>query len=172
MDDNLGAICYPTVRFVIPREDQIMAVRPIPEGFHTVTPYLVVQGADKLIAFLKHAFDAQEIHRTMRPDGAVMHAEIKIGDSHLMMSEGGGPFPAMPAAFYLYVKDVDAVYKQAIQAGGISVGEPVNQFYGDRSGGVKDAFGNIWWIGTHVEDVPPEKLEKLAAEAMKQRASQ
>jgi uncharacterized glyoxalase superfamily protein PhnB len=140
-----------------------MAVKPIPDGYHTVTPYLTVEDPSKLIEFLKQAFGAVETERVLGPDGSVSHAEVRIGTSMLMMSQARGEWKPTPANFYLYVEDVDAVYKQAVQAGGISVGEPRDQFYGDRSGGVKDQFGNQWWIGTHVEDVPPEELARRAA---------
>lgn len=141
-----------------------MAVKPIPEGYHTVTPYLVVPGAAKLIEFLRHVFDAQEIERMARPDGTVMHAEVRIGDSVVMMGEASGEKPAMPAMLYLYVKDCDATYKRALQAGAISVMEPADQFYGDRNAAVKDASGNQWWMATHVEDVPPEEMARRARE--------
>src|SRR5262249_28701428 len=127
-----------------------MPVKPIPEGFHTVTPYLVVNGVAKLVEFLQKAFNAQMIHPMMTaPDGRVMHAEVKIGDSPIMLGEPMGPQqPPVPAMLYLYVPDVDALFKQAIAAGGTSIMEPTNQFYGDRNAGLKDAFGNQWWIGT------------------------
>ena len=144
-----------------------MAVKPIPDGYHSVTPYLTVQGATKLIDFLKQAFEAQEIERITRPDGAIGHAEVKIGDSIVMMGEAGGEWTPMPGAMYLYVNDVDATYKHALQAGAVSTMEPMDQFYGDRSAGVKDPSGNQWWIATHKEDLSPEELAKRAQEAMK-----
>jgi len=144
-----------------------MAVKPIPDGYHTITPYLTVQGVPKLLDFLKQAFAAQEIERMMRPDGTVGHAEVRIGDSVVMMGEAGGEWQPMPGALYLYVNDVDAVYKRALQAGAISTMEPMDQFYGDRSAGVKDPSGNQWWIATHKEDVPPEELKRRAEAAMK-----
>jgi PhnB protein len=172
MGDKFEPPCYPYSSLdITAQEDRSMAVKPIPEGYHTVTPYLVVKGVDKLIQFLTQAFDAKELHRTVGPGGAIAHAEVKIGDSPVMMGEAGGPFPAMPAAIYLYVKDVDATYKRAIQAGAAAAREPANQFYGDRSGGVTDPFGNQWWIATHVEVVPPEEMKKRADEAMKERAA-
>lgn len=140
-----------------------MAVNPIPQGYHHVTPYLVVPGVARLIDFLKQAFGAQEKERHARPDGTIMHAEVKIGDSVVMMGEPMGEFRAMASMLYLYVDDVDAVYKRALLAGATSVREPTDQFYGDRNGGVKDAAGNLWWIATHVEDVAPEELAKRAA---------
>ncbi len=146
-----------------------MAVKPIPEGFHTVTPYIVVEGVPKLIDFLKQAFEAKEINRHAQPDGTIMHAEVKIGDSIVMMGEARGEHKPMPSMLYLYVKDADAVYKRAVQAGATSVMEPADQFYGDRSGGVKDLCGNQWWIATHKEDVSPEEMTKRAQAYMKQQ---
>ena len=143
-----------------------MAVKPIPDGYHSVTPYLVVQGAAKLIEFLKKAFGAEEVFPPMKgPDGAIMHAELRIGDSIVMMGDAGsgGQFPPTLSMIHLYVNDADAFYKRALQAGATSVREPADQFYGDRSGGVKDLCGNFWWIATHKEDVSPEELARRAA---------
>jgi PhnB protein len=145
-----------------------MAVTPIPEGYHTVTPYLVVQGVAKLIDFLKRAFDAQELMRMPRPDGTILHAEVKIGDSIVMMGEATGEHKPMPGSIYLYVADTDATYKRALQAGASSTMEPADQFYGDRNAGVVDPVGNHWWIATHIEDVPPEELARRAEAFMKQ----
>jgi PhnB protein len=147
-----------------------MAVRPIPEGYHNVTPYLVVPAVAKLIDFLKQAFDAREVHRIAMPDGAVMHAEVQIGDSRVMMGEARGDMKPIPAMLYLYVPDVDAVYERALRAGATSISKPADMFYGDRSGAVQDASGNHWWIGTHIEDVPPDELAKRSQAAMKERA--
>jgi uncharacterized glyoxalase superfamily protein PhnB len=152
------------------KEDVSMAVKPIPEGYHSVTPYLVVRGAAKLIDFLTQAFEAKEIFRMPRPDGTVMHAEVKIGDSIVMMGEAMGDMQPMPGTMYLYVHDADAVYRRALQAGATSVMEPADQFYGDRHGGVKDPAGNHWWIATHKEDVPPDELQKRAQAYMQQQA--
>ena len=135
-----------------------MAVKPIPEGYHTVTPYLVVPGVAQLIDFLKQAFAAEEIQRINRPDGTIMHAEVRIGDSRVMMGEAGGEYGPMPGMLHLYVEDVDTVYRRALQAGATSLREPVNEFYGDRIGGVKDLSGNQWWIATHIQDVSVEAL--------------
>jgi len=145
-----------------------MAVKPIPDGYHTVTPYLTVQGVPKLIDFLRQAFEAREVERMAQPDGTIRHAEVRIGDSVVMMSEAGGEREPMPSAIYLYVHDADAVYQRALQAGATSLMEPADQFYGDRSAGVKDLSGNYWWIATHKEDVPPEELKRRAEVAMKQ----
>ena len=137
-----------------------MAVKPIPDGYHTVTPYLIVPGAAELIEFTKRAFGAEERFRMAGPDGTVMHAEIQIGDSVVMVSDGSPEHPPMPGMLHLYVEDVDAVYGNALAAGAESLREPEDQFYGDRSGGVKDASGNQWWLSTHVEDVPPEEMRR------------
>ena len=145
-----------------------MSVKPIPDGYHAVTPYLVVQGAAKLIDFLKQAFGAQEIERLTRPDGAIGHAEVRIGDSVVMMGEACGEWTPMLGALYLYVNDADATYKRALQAGATSTMEPTDQFYGDRSAGVKDPAGNQWWIATHKEDLSREELMKRAQAAMRQ----
>jgi PhnB protein len=128
-------------------------VKYIPEGHHTVSPYLVVTGVAQLIEFTKQAFGATEVHLSKRPDGSVQHAEVKIGDSIVMMGEGGPGGKHFPGMLHLYMEDVDAVYQRAVQAGAKSVREPADQPYGDRSGGVEDTFGNQWWISTHVKDV-------------------
>jgi uncharacterized glyoxalase superfamily protein PhnB len=145
-----------------------MAVKHIPEGYRSVTPYLMISGVPKLIDFLKNAFGAEEAYPPFTgPDGRIMHAEVKVGDSILMMGEPMGKFPEMPASLHLYVSDTDATYQSALKAGAVSVMEPANQFYGDRSAGVKDPCGNVWWIATHIEDVAPEELSKRAEAAMK-----
>lgn len=145
-----------------------MAVNFQPNNFHTVTPFLVVKDAAGVMEFAKTVFDAVEIDRMSMPDGTVAHGEIKIGDSLIMLGEAGGPYKPMPAMLYVYVKDADAVYKKAIEAGAESVAEPMNQFYGDRSGGVRDKSGNQWWMSTHIEDVSPEEMKRRSEEAMKQ----
>ena len=130
-----------------------MAVKAIREGFHTVTPYLMVREAAKLIDFVKEAFAATELFRGTGSAGGI-HAEVRIGDSMVMIG-GAGTWNGepMPAAIYLYMDDVDAVYKRALQAGAASLSEPADQPYGDRLAGVKDSFGNVWYIATHLEDV-------------------
>jgi uncharacterized glyoxalase superfamily protein PhnB len=139
--------------------------KPIPDGYHTVTPYLTVKGVSNLIDFLKRAFDATITEQMTAPDGTVRHAEARIGDSIVMLGEAGGEWTPKPATLYMYVQDVDSVYRRAIQAGAVSVREPANQFYGDRSGGVRDASGNEWWIATHIEDVSKEELTRRAKTA-------
>jgi PhnB protein len=140
-----------------------MAVKPIPDGYHTVTPYLIVEGAAALIDFVKAAFGAEEIFRMPGKDGTVGHAEVRIGDSMIMLADAQAEHPARPTMLALYVKDVDATYQRAIAAGATSIREPADQFYGDRSGGVQDASGMHWWISTHIEDVAPEELARRAA---------
>ena len=144
-----------------------MTVQPIPEGYHTVTPYLVIPGIAQVLDFLKRAFGAVETTPPMKQaDGTVMHAEVQIGDSRVMMGEPMGQ-PPVPAMLHLYVTDVDSVFRRAVEAGGVVVREPADQFYGDRSGGVKDSAGNIWWIATHKEDVSPEEMMRRMASAGK-----
>jgi PhnB protein len=139
--------------------------KPIPDGFHTVTPYLIVDGAAKVIRFMQQALGAEyRDEPTLRPDGTVMHAQLRIGDSIVMISDASEHAKAMPVMLYLYVPNVDAAYQLALKAGATSIMEPADQFYGDRSGGVKDAAGNSWFFGTHVEDVAPAEMKKRAAE--------
>src|SRR4051812_23575340 len=120
-----------------------------PEGYHTVTPYLIVEGADKLVAFLKAAFNATVLMSTVNPDGKTGHTEVRIGDSIVMLSEARGEYHAMPAMLYVYVDDADFTYAKAIEAGATPVRPVEDQSYGDRSGGVKDMCGNQWWMATH-----------------------
>jgi PhnB protein len=130
-----------------------MTVKPVREGFHTVTPYLIVQEAARLIDFVKQAFEASEHFRGTGSAGGI-HAEVQIGDSMVMIGgDGAWSGEPSPATLYLYVNDVDTVYKRALRAGATSIAEPANQPYGDRLAGVKDAFGNTWYISTHIEDV-------------------
>lgn len=147
-----------------------MAVNPIPPGYGTVTPYLTVQGAAKLLDFVQGAFGAVVTENMQAPDGKVMHAEVRIGDSMVMMGEAGGAWKPMQSLLYLYVPDVDAAYKKAVAAGGESMQEPTNQFYGDRNASVKDPTGNIWSMATHVEDVPKDEMERRAQKYMQEKA--
>src|SRR5437764_783321 len=136
-------------------------VAKIPVGYRNVTPYLVNEHVDRLMDFLRYAFGAVEAFPAMkRPDGAVAHAEMRIGDSVVMMGEASAEYPPMPAFFYLYVEDVDGCYRQAMRAGAKSVTEPRDRFYGDRSAGVRDPGGNTWWIATHKEDVSDQEMER------------
>jgi PhnB protein len=140
-----------------------MAVNPIPDGYHTITPYLIVEGAARLIDFLGKAFDAQELEKMLDQEGRIVHAEVRIGDSRLMVSDPGENNPPTHSLLHLYLGDTDSFYKRALEAGATSIREPRDEFYGDRTAGVKDAFGNQWWMATHIEDVPTEELERRAA---------
>jgi PhnB protein len=143
-----------------------MAVAPIPPGYHTVTPYFTVEGGARFIAFLQAAFGAELRHRHDREDGAVANAELRVGSSMIMVSDARDPWKPMPLSTYLYVEDADAVYRAAMAAGATSLYEPTDMFYGDRSGGVQDAWGNVWWVGTRIEEVSDEELLRR----MKERA--
>jgi uncharacterized glyoxalase superfamily protein PhnB len=125
----------------------------IPEGLRTVTPYLHARGADRLITFVKNAFGAEEVERDLGPQGTIVHAKLKIGDSILELGEAHEEFGPMASTLHLYVPDTDALYERALQAGATSIQPPADQPYGDRSAGVKDAFGNRWSIATHMKDV-------------------
>jgi len=153
-------------------------VRPIPEGYHTATPYLIIKGAAAALDFYKKAFGAKELFRFPMPDGTVAHAEMQIGDSRIMLGdEPSGPAAEMPdqkifkspktlgttpVGICLYVEDVDALAKQAVAAGAKELRPVVNQFYGDRSGTYQDPFGHVWTLSTHIEDVSPEEMMKRA----------
>ena len=137
-----------------------MAVKAKPADYHTVTPFLYVSNIPRLLKFLKEGLGAVERMQHIGPDGAIMHAEVKIGDTVLMMAERSVDYPEMPCQLYVYVDDCDEVYDKAVEAGGTGFREPADQFYGDRSGAVKDPCGNFWWISTHIEDVDPSEMEE------------
>ena len=137
-----------------------MPAKPIPDGFHAVTPYLFAEAASQLIEFISAAFDGEVIFRQTRPDGAIMHATMRMGDSMLMLADATAQFGPMPTSIYLYVPDCDAVYDSALNSGGVSVFPIMTLPSGERYGGVKDPCGNIWWVATHVEDVPPDEQER------------
>ena len=143
-----------------------MPVKAIPEGYHTVTPLMSVKGAARLIDFMKKAFGATEIYRFPAPDGSVMHAEMKIGDSIVMLGEAMTGASHMTVSLYLYMQDVEAVYRAAVEAGGESLEGPTNQFWGDRVASIKDFAGNKWTIATHVEDVSADELARRAQQVM------
>jgi len=150
-----------------------MTVKPVPQGYHTVTPYLVVPDAEKVIAFLKTAFGATEAFEPMKlPNGKIMHADLKIGTSHVMLGEASDQHPATQTHVHLYVKDVDKVHQRATAAGGISTRAPEDMFYGDRTGSVRDFAGNTWHIATHKEDVEPQELQRRAEEMFRQHKSE
>ena len=156
-----------------------MTVTPIPPGFHTVTPYLIVDDAARAVEFYKQAFEAQELMRLSAPGGKILHAEIKIGDSLIMLAD---EFPEMgarspkslggtPVSIYVYVPHVDAVAARAVAAGAKVVKAVQDQFYGDRSGLFEDPFGHRWSLGTHIEDVSPAEMEKRFAAMMQKQGS-
>lgn len=148
------------------------AVKPIPEGYNSVTPYLIIKGAAEAIEFYRNAFGAQEVLRMPMPDGRVGHAEIQIGDCKIMlaeeMEEMGHRSPqslgGCPVGFVVYVEDVDTEFQRAIDAGATLVRPLENKFYGDRMGSVRDPFGYEWSLGTHIEDVAPEEMMRRADE--------
>jgi PhnB protein len=155
-----------------------MATKPIPDGYHTVTPYLAVDDAARAIEFYEQAFGAKERGRMETPDGKIGHAELEIGDSLVMLSD---PFPqastkppkelgGTSANIFMYVEDVDAAVKRAVDAGATVTMEVADQFWGDRFGTVTDPFGHTWSIATRVEDVPPEELAERAKAAMAEMA--
>jgi PhnB protein len=155
-------------------EGESMAVKPVPEGYNTVTPYLAVEDAAEAIEYYKKAFGAKERVRMDTPDGKIGHAELEIGDSLVMLAD---PFPqastrpprelgGTTVSVFLYVEDVDAVVKQAVDAGATVTMEVADQFWGDRFGSITDPFGHSWSVATHVEDVPPEEMAERAKEAM------
>jgi PhnB protein len=137
-----------------------MAVNPIPEGYHTLTPFLVAEGAAELLDFLVQGLGGELKFRMDGPDGTVAHAEVQVGDSMIMVSSGGGEYPPTQAGYHLYVPDADAWFKRAVDAGAAVVHEPKNEFYGDRTGQVRDRWGNWWSFATHVEDVSEEEMER------------
>jgi uncharacterized glyoxalase superfamily protein PhnB len=137
-----------------------MPTKPIPEGFHSLTVYLFAEGATRLIDFICAAFDGEVMFQQKRPDGAVMHATIRVGNSMLMLADPTPEFGPMPSSLYLYVPDCDTVYQRALASGGVSVFPLMTLPSGERYGGVKDPCGNIWWVATHVEDVPPGEEQR------------
>ncbi len=150
------------------------SVKPIPEGYHSVTPYLIVDDAAGAIAFYKQAFGATEVMRMPAPGGRVGHAELKIGDSRIMLADefpdmgarGPKAFGGTPVSLHLYVEDVDAVVKRALAAGAKEVRPIKDQFYGDRLGSVADPSGHVWHISTHKEDMSVDELKRRAEKAM------
>lgn len=148
-----------------------MPVKPIPDGYHSVTPYLIVKGAARALDFYVRAFGAVELMRMPQEDGRIGHAEIRIGDSRVMLAdefpEIGARSPesigGSPVTIMLYVDDVDATVARAVSAGAKLTRPVADQFYGDRSGAVTDPFGHVWFVATHVEDVAPEEMERRRA---------
>jgi PhnB protein len=133
---------------------------PVPDGYTTVTPWIVSRDTAQLIDYVKAAFDAEEIARVIVGDGTIGHAEVRIGDSVVMMFDAGPEWPPTPGLLRLYVEDADAVHRRAVAAGGTSVTEVTHLFFGDKVGRVRDPLGNLWWIQTRIEDVTPEEMER------------
>lgn len=156
-----------------------MSVQPVPPGYHTLTPYLIVSDCAAALDYYKKAFGATEVMRMPGPGGKIVHAEIKIGDSFIMLADEnpgrGAKSPrtlgGSPVGLCLYLPNVDAVYAAALAAGGKEVFPLKNQFYGDRSGTLTDPFGHNWTVSTHVEDVSPEEMQRRAEAAMKEMPS-
>ena len=154
-----------------------MAVAPIPPGYASVTPYLIVRGAAKAIDFYQRAFGAVELFRLDSPDGTLGHAEIRIGNSPIMLADGMGGYPdpltlgGSSVSFMLYVPDVDAAFARAIAAGAMVKRPVADQFYGDRTGTLADPFGHVWSLATHVEDVSPQEMDRRFKEMTKPAAS-
>lgn len=150
-----------------------MSVKPIPEGYHSVTPYLIVRGGSEAIEFYKKAFGAVELFRMPTPDGKIGHAEIKIGDSPIMLADeysemgykGPQSLGGSAVSLLIYVEDVDAVFSQAVATGATVKEALQDKFYGDRMGTVVDPFGHIWHLGTHKEDISPEEMARRAKAA-------
>ncbi len=151
-----------------------VAPLPIPAGYHSVTPYLVVEGAADAIEFYKKAFGATELLRMPLPGGRIAHAEVKIGDSPVMLADATDEFHApqpgagSPVSLMVYVQDVDRVFAQALAAGAKELRPLADQFYGDRLGTLADPFGHVWSIATHVEDVTPDEIERRFAKMIQQ----
>ena len=142
-------------------------VQPVPKGYHSVTPFLSIKGADQALEFYKRAFGAVEKFRSPGPDGKIMHAEVTIGDSTIMLSETLREPPSV-SSMYVYVPDADKAFARAVKAGAKVKVPLADMFWGDRYGSVSDPYGNTWAIATHVEDVPPEEMPKRAQAAMAQ----
>jgi PhnB protein len=134
-----------------------------PEGYHTITPQLIVEDARETLDFIAEVFDG-EILDVYESNGSINHAEAMIGDSRVMVASASSEFPSFPAMLVVYVDDVDAIYQRALEEGAVSLREPEDQFYGDRTGGVKDPQGNQWWISTHIEDVSAEEMSRRIGE--------
>ena len=154
-----------------------MAVKSIPEGYHAVTPYLICKDARAALAYYQKAFGAKELTRHEMPDGRIGHAEIQIGDSPIMLADEHPEVDAVspqtlggtPVSLMVYVEDVDAVFKRAVSLGANEKRAVADQFYGDRLGVLTDPFGHVWNVATHVEDVPPEEMQRRADEAAKKK---
>ncbi len=151
------------------KESDIIKNNPIPHGYRSITPYLKLPKSGRLVEFLKSAFDGVERGRLLRPDGELLHAEVVIGDSLVMVHEALSDWDAKPSTLYLYVEDVDATYLKAIEAGGTCVSEPVDRYFGDRVACVTDVSGNEWWIATRRETPTLEEVQERATTFLQER---
>lgn len=144
-----------------------MPVKPVPDGYTTVSPYIMSADPDRLISFLKEAFGGEMFHVSRQGDGKIVHAQVRIIDSVVMIGGADSAYPAEKSSFYLYLNDVDKVFQQALDAGGEKIFDLADQIHGDRMGGVKDPTGNTWWLASHIEDVTDEEM----ARRFRQRAA-
>jgi PhnB protein len=157
-------------RYVHFERRKVMSVKPIPDGYHSITPYLCIKGAAEAIEFYKRAFDATEVFRLATPNGEIGHAELRIGNSSLMLSDACDQSPlrnpqtqgGSSTGLHLYVEDVDAQFAQAVDAGAKVVRPLLDQFYGDRTGTLEDPFGHVWFLASHIEDLSPEEISRRA----------
>lgn len=147
-----------------------MAVKPVPDGYHSVTPYLIVKDASRAIEFYKNSFGAQEIMRFPGPNGTIAHAELRIGDSVIMLADeqqaqyrSPETYGGSPVSLMIYIPDVDKTFRQAVANGAKEIRAVQDQFYGDRSGNLVDPFGHVWTVATHVEDVSAEEMQRRMA---------
>lgn len=148
-----------------------MPVEYMPSGYHTITPYLVVNGAERLMTFISDVLDGSEITRMQGPDGRIAHAEMRVGDSVVMLADTPASGEETSTMLHLYVPDSDATYRRAMQAGATSLREPQDEFYGDRMSGVQDSTGIKWYFATHVEDVSDEEMARRAEQAARDESA-
>jgi PhnB protein len=151
----------------VANEEASVPVEYKPSGYHTVTPYLIVDGAERLMAFIADALDGTETVHMQGPDGRIAHAEMRVGDSLVMLADTPEPGGETSAMLHLYVPDSDATYRRAMEAGATSLREPQDEFYGDRMSGVQDSTGTQWYFATHVEDVSDEEMARRADQAVR-----
>jgi uncharacterized glyoxalase superfamily protein PhnB len=164
---KIGDIICPFNYKIIYEKENMMPINFKPDGWQSVIPYLIVDDVVKEIDWIINTFGGTEIDRSTLPDGTINHGEVRIGDCVVMMGKSSERHQVYKQMLYVYVENCDSVYKKALDTGSESVSEPRDEFYGDRSAGVKDPHGNEWWIGTHVEDVSPEEIQRRMAELKK-----
>lgn len=145
-----------------------MPVKPVPDEYPRVIPYLIVENVGNLMDFLTEVFGAVQGEKMTLPDGSINHGEVRIGDSMIMMGKSNKDNLSIPVMLYIYVENVDETYNKALKAGAKSIMKPADQFYGDRNAAVADPSGNSWWIASHIEDVSPEEIQRRNEEMAKQ----